>query len=75
MAIRITDTTIQIINEVVGKALPLELILTKAIIPVTTTMMVRSKGILRDSFTICSFPASSVHKIAFLAVYPSVVQL
>jgi hypothetical protein len=58
IAIRITDAIIQIMKGVIGSAPVFELILIKAIIPVTTTAMVSPRGILRDnliSFILVSF--------------------
>jgi hypothetical protein len=46
----IPDTTIQIIKLTIGNGPGFVNIYKKAIIAVTTTMMVRVKGILRDSF-------------------------
>jgi hypothetical protein len=68
---RMTEPTIQMINEDVGNGPAFVVILMKAIMPVTTTIMVNVKGILRDSFIKFSFPFHSIHKNPSMADYPS----
>jgi hypothetical protein len=50
MPIRMTEAMSQMTKEEVGNGPALVPILMKAIIPVTTTMMVSVRGILKDSF-------------------------
>jgi hypothetical protein len=57
-------------KEDVGNELCRDDIFMKAMIPVTTTMTVSVKGILRDSFTFASFPCRLPHKMPFWAEFP-----
>jgi hypothetical protein len=50
---RIIDAITQIMNGVVGSVPVFERILINAIIPVTTTIMVSVRGILKDSLILC----------------------
>jgi len=53
--IRMRDPTSPIMNGTVGKAPAFMAIFMNAMIPVTTTMMVSVRGILKDSFIFLSF--------------------
>jgi hypothetical protein len=63
---KMTDTTIHIIKYDIRNIPGFDAILMKAIIPVTTTMMVNIKEILRDNLVIFSFNCRSIYEIPFL---------